>query len=149
MLHGTLMLTCAGTCVQHAVVAWLREHADLCEVIHGHEWGGVLVDAATVAYFRRLPPGTRTVIVPHGGHMWSLQWKPQRSLSVEPLRIDHQVCSSNPGLASQIFAFGNCHDITEVPLACPLMGSCRHSNSFIPEFHHQPSCTQNKTSVLV
>ncbi len=85
------MPTCAGTCVQHAVVAWLREHADLCEVIHGHEWGGVLVDAATVAYFRRLVPGTRTVIVPHGGHMWSLQWKPQRSMSVEPLRIDHQV----------------------------------------------------------
>ncbi|CAL8462363.1 g1896 [Coccomyxa elongata] len=76
--------------LSHAVVAWLREHADLCEVIHGHEWGGVLVDAATVAYFRRLVPGTRTVIVPHGGHMWSLQWKPHRSLSVEPLRIDHQ-----------------------------------------------------------
>jgi hypothetical protein len=80
-----------GACAQHAIVAWLREHADLCEVIHGHEWGGVLVDAVTLSYFRRLPPGTRSVIVPHGGHMWSLQWRPQRSLSVEPLRIDHQV----------------------------------------------------------
>ncbi|KAK9906836.1 hypothetical protein WJX75_008813 [Coccomyxa subellipsoidea] len=76
--------------LSHAIVAWLREHADLCEVIHGHEWGGVLVDAVTLSYFRRLPPGTRSVIVPHGGHMWSLQWRPQRSLSVEPLRIDHQ-----------------------------------------------------------
>jgi hypothetical protein len=75
-------------------VAWLREHADLCQVIHGHEWGGMLVDAVTVTYFRRLPHGTRAVIVPHGGHLWSLQWKAQRSLSVEPLRIDHQV----PGL---------------------------------------------------
>ena len=77
--------------LQHAVVTWVREHAGQCEVIHGHEWGGVLVDVFTVIYFRRLPAGIRSVVTPHGGHMWSLQWKPQRSLSVEPLRIDHQV----------------------------------------------------------
>lgn len=77
--------------MQHAIVAWVREHADLCEVIHGHEWGGVLVDLATMVYFRRLPQGTRSVVTPHGGHMWSMQWRPQRSFSVEPLRIDHQV----------------------------------------------------------
>ena len=78
---------------QHAVAAWVRENADLCQVIHGHEWGGVLVDAATVVYFRRLRQGARSVVTPHGGHMWSMQWKPQRSFSVEPLRIDHQVRS--------------------------------------------------------
>ncbi len=77
--------------MQHAVVTWVREHAGQCEVIHGHEWGGVLVDVFTVVYFRRLPAGIRSVVTPHGGHMWSLQWKQQRSLSVEPLRIDHQV----------------------------------------------------------
>ena len=76
---------------QHAVAAWVQEHADMCEVIHGHEWGGVLVDAATMTYFRRLRQGARSVVTPHGGHMWSLQWKPQRSFSVEPLRFDHQV----------------------------------------------------------
>ena len=75
---------------QHGIVAWVRENADLCTLIHGHEWGGALVDLFTVAHFRRLPPGVRTVVGPHGGHMWSLQWKPQRALSVEPLRIDHQ-----------------------------------------------------------
>ena len=78
-------------CAQHAVAAWARENVDLCQVIHGHEWGGVLVDAATIVYFRRLRQGTRSVVTPHGGHMWSMQWKPQRSFSVEPLRIDHQV----------------------------------------------------------
>lgn len=78
---------------QHAVAAWVLEHADLCQVIHGHEWGGVLVDAATIVYFRRLRQGVRSVVTPHGGHMWSMQWKPQRSFSVEPLRIDHQVRS--------------------------------------------------------
>ncbi|CAL5227669.1 g10676 [Coccomyxa viridis] len=76
--------------LSHAVAAWVRENADLCQVIHGHEWGGVLVDAATVVYFRRLRQGARSVVTPHGGHMWSMQWKPQRSFSVEPLRIDHQ-----------------------------------------------------------
>ena len=44
-----------------------------------------------MAHFRRLPPGVRTVVAPHGGHLWSLQWRPHRALSVEPLRIDHQV----------------------------------------------------------
>ena len=63
----------------------------MCTLIHGHEWGGALVDLFTVAHFRRLPPGVRTVVAPHGGHMWSLQWRPHRALSVEPLRIDHQV----------------------------------------------------------
>ena len=77
--------------MQHGIVAWVRENADLCTLIHGHEWGGALVDLFTVSHFRRLPPGVRTVVSPHGGHMWSLQWKPQRALSVEPLRIDHQV----------------------------------------------------------
>ena len=77
--------------LQHAVVAWVQEHARLCEVIHGHEWGGMLADAFTLVYFRRLQHGVRSVVTPHGGHMWSMQWKPQRSFSVEPLRIDHQV----------------------------------------------------------
>ena len=77
--------------LQHAVVAWVQDNAQLCEVIHGHEWGGMLVDLFTLVYFRRLQHGARSVVTPHGGHMWSMQWKPQRSFSVEPLRIDHQV----------------------------------------------------------
>ena len=81
--------------LQHAVVAWVQENAQLCEVIHGHEWGGMLVDAFTLIYFRRLQHGARSVVTPHGGHMWSMQWKPQRSFSVEPLRIDHQVSTLN------------------------------------------------------
>ena len=70
----------------------VREHADICNLIHGHEWGGVLAGLVTLSHFRQLQPGARAVIVPHGGHMWSLQWKPARGLSVEPLRIDHQAC---------------------------------------------------------
>ena len=86
--------------LQHAVVAWVQDNANLCEVIHGHEWGGMLVDLFTLVYFRRLQHGARSVVTPHGGHMWSMQWKPQRSFSVEPLRIDHQVCalSSDQGM---------------------------------------------------
>lgn len=79
--------------LQHAVVAWVQDNAHLCNVIHGHEWGGMLVDVSTLVYFRRLQHGARSVVTPHGGHMWSLQWKPQRTFSVEPLRIDHQVCA--------------------------------------------------------
>ena len=77
--------------LQHAVLAWVRENAQLCDAIHGHEWGGMLMDLFTLVYFRRLQHGARSVVTPHGGHMWSMQWKPQRSFSVEPLRIDHQV----------------------------------------------------------
>ena len=40
-----------------ALVAWTREHIDTCDVIHAHEWGGLLVDLATLDSYRQLKPG--------------------------------------------------------------------------------------------
>ena len=82
--------------LQHAVAAWVQENAQLCEAIHGHEWGGMLVDVFTLVYFRRLQHGARSVVTPHGGHMWSMQWKPQRSFSVEPLQHRPPGVGSHP-----------------------------------------------------
>lgn len=40
-----------------ALVSWTREHIDSCDVIHAHEWGGLLVDLATLDNYRQLKPG--------------------------------------------------------------------------------------------
>jgi hypothetical protein len=40
-----------------AVVAWTRDNIDVCDVIHAHEWGGLLVDLATLDNYRQLKPG--------------------------------------------------------------------------------------------
>jgi hypothetical protein len=108
-------------------VAWVREHADLCALIHGHEWGGVLGGLSTVGHFRRLPPGARTVVVPHGGHVWSLQWKAARALSVEPLRIDHQARITPPQPAA-----------ARTAAACSHM----HARTLVKEFYGQHALRQ-------
>ena len=43
--------------LSHAVVAWVDENLDRCDVIHTHEWGGVFTDLATLVNFRQLKPG--------------------------------------------------------------------------------------------
>ena len=43
--------------LSHAAVAWVRENIQLCDVIHGHEWGGLLIDLATLDNYRQLKPG--------------------------------------------------------------------------------------------
>ena len=43
-----------------ALVAWTREHIDSCDVIHAHEWGGLLMDLATLDNYRQLKPGVST-----------------------------------------------------------------------------------------
>ena len=42
-----------------AIVAWTKENIDTCDVIHAHEWGGLLVDLATLDNFKQLKPGMR------------------------------------------------------------------------------------------
>lgn len=56
--------------LSHAALAWLAGSSRLCDLVHGHEWGGVMVDAATASYYRQLRPGLRLAIEPHGGHIW-------------------------------------------------------------------------------
>ena len=34
--------------LSHAVVSWVLEHQGSCELIHGHEWGGILVDVVSI-----------------------------------------------------------------------------------------------------
>ena len=43
--------------LSHAVLAWVDANLHRCDVIHGHEWGGVFVDLATVLHLRQARPG--------------------------------------------------------------------------------------------
>ena len=40
--------------LSHAVLAWLKEDPERCDVIHGHEWGGVFIDIVTMTYLRQV-----------------------------------------------------------------------------------------------
>ena len=40
--------------LSHAVLKWLQEDPDRCDVIHGHEWGGVFVDLVTMVNLRQV-----------------------------------------------------------------------------------------------
>lgn len=40
--------------LSHAVLKWFREDTDRCDVIHGHEWGGVFIDMVTSTYLRNV-----------------------------------------------------------------------------------------------
>ena len=39
--------------LSHAIVKWLKEDPDRCDVIHGHEWGGVFIDVIMATYLRQ------------------------------------------------------------------------------------------------
>ncbi|KAK9805857.1 hypothetical protein WJX73_008965 [Symbiochloris irregularis] len=75
--------------LSHAVLAWLQENPQRCDVLHGHEWGGAFVDVITAVHFRQLRPGMRVAVEPHGGHFWSTQGQVQRPMDVVSLRIDN------------------------------------------------------------
>lgn len=79
--------------VSHAVLAWLRERGNKCDVLHGHEWGGAFVDAITAVHYRQLRPGLRFAVEPHGGHIWwVLASKPcVRGISIEVLKNSAEV----------------------------------------------------------
>ncbi len=47
-----------------ALVAWTREHIENCDVIHAHEWGGLLADLATLDNYRQLKPGPFLLATP-------------------------------------------------------------------------------------
>lgn len=40
--------------LSHAVLNWVEENADRCDVIHGHEWGGAFVDLITANNYRQV-----------------------------------------------------------------------------------------------
>lgn len=40
--------------LSHAVLAWLQEDPQRCDVLHGHEWGGAFVDVITALHFRQV-----------------------------------------------------------------------------------------------
>lgn len=40
--------------LSHAVLRWLQEDIDRCDVIHGHEWGGIFSDLVTSVYLRNV-----------------------------------------------------------------------------------------------
>ena len=52
--------------LSHAVLNWIEENADRCDVIHGHEWGGAFVDPITAIHYRQVRQGARRPIVGNG-----------------------------------------------------------------------------------
>ncbi len=46
--------------LSHAVLAWLDQNLHRCDIVHAHEWGGVMVDVATVMNLRQARPGGET-----------------------------------------------------------------------------------------
>ena len=44
--------------LSHAVLNWVEENADRCDVIHGHEWGGAFVDLITANNHRQVCSGS-------------------------------------------------------------------------------------------
>lgn len=38
--------------LSHAVLRWFEEDTDRCDIIHGHEWGGIFTDLVTATYLR-------------------------------------------------------------------------------------------------
>ncbi|KAK9813475.1 hypothetical protein WJX73_001034 [Symbiochloris irregularis] len=73
----------------HAALAWLRQNQDKCDVVHGHEWGGVFVSVITALHFRQLPAGLRFVVETHGGHIWSQLGESLHPVDAVQLRIDN------------------------------------------------------------
>ena len=50
--------------LSHAVLSWVHENAEACDVVHGHEWGGSFVDLITAQHFRQAgtPPSRRRCV---------------------------------------------------------------------------------------
>ena len=40
--------------LSHAVLSWLLDNSDRCDIIHGHEWGGAFVDVITALHYRQV-----------------------------------------------------------------------------------------------
>ena len=70
-----------------AVVRWLRNEGQHCDLIHTHEWGGGMQQLALYVSMRE-KPGLRLVVEPHGGHYWSTQSSKQRLTDLFTLRVD-------------------------------------------------------------
>ena len=74
-----------------AVLRWLDRNPGRCDILHGHEWGGVF---AYLALVLQLDPdrylGLHLMLGTHGGHMWSQIGLRQRPSDLGSLRVDHQ-----------------------------------------------------------
>lgn len=74
----------------YGVLRWLDRHPGECEVVHGHEWGGMYANLALVLQLNPDKyPNMRLVISTHGGHMWASIGLPTRPSQVGDLRVDH------------------------------------------------------------
>jgi hypothetical protein len=69
-----------------------------CDIVHGHEWGGVMAATVTYASWGGFRPGLAIVVQEHGGHFWSSQ-NARRPDDVYSLRIDAHEKASAPPLA--------------------------------------------------
>ena len=71
------------------LVRWMDRSRSTCDVIHGHEWGGV---TAFLALIMQLDPtrypGVHLLIEPHGGHMWSRIGSERRPSDMLALHTD-------------------------------------------------------------
>ena len=73
-----------------AVVSWLDRHVGQCDIVHGHEWGGVFAYLAILLQLdpQRFP-GLHLMLGTHGGHMWSQLGLNMRPNDLDALRVDH------------------------------------------------------------
>ena len=72
-----------------AVVRWLHDTGQHCDVVHTHEWGGEMHQLAAHVNFRH-KPGVRLIVEAHGGHHWSTQGARGSVPDLFTLRVDHQ-----------------------------------------------------------
>ena len=67
----------------------MKQNQHRCDIIEGHEWGGLMAATAVFASWGGLRPGLPLVVELHGGHFWSSQ-NSRRPDDVYSLRIDAQ-----------------------------------------------------------
>lgn len=69
-----------------AALSWLEHHGTKCDILHGHEWGGLMAPILTKHHYGYMDKITVS-IQQHGGNLWSTQ-NTIRPKDVVNLRID-------------------------------------------------------------
>ncbi|CAL5218412.1 g88 [Coccomyxa viridis] len=75
--------------LSHAVLKWLVQHQESCDIVQVHEWGGTFKNLVMHAHFRRFRPGLRVAVSLFGGHYWRTQWMLPRPTDIMSLRLDN------------------------------------------------------------
>lgn len=126
--------------LSHAVVAWVRDNINRCDVIHAHEWGGLFIDLATLDNYRQLKPGKlRPLFLGRIVHCLACQGSTQEATGwlVEGLagaaqNWRPQLSNSNLGFCSEgILGEGRRTDVVAIfPCASYFAYACKFPRAF-------------------